>query len=65
MGSRLHTGVGATPRGRVLPRHAASIIAEALANTRVLIGGRQCGKSTLVRVQAKDRNAEWRNLTRR
>ncbi len=58
------TGVGATPLGRVLPRRAASIVADALADTRVVLvtGARQCGKSTLVRVQAKDRSAEWRNL---
>ncbi|HVE63026.1 MAG TPA: ATP-binding protein [Mycobacteriales bacterium] len=58
------TGVGATPLGRVLPRRAASIVADALADTRVVLvtGARQCGKSTLVRVLAKDRSAEWRNL---
>ncbi|HVE95967.1 MAG TPA: AAA family ATPase [Pseudonocardiaceae bacterium] len=58
------TGVGATPLGRVLPRRAASIVADALADTRVVLvtGARQCGKSTLVRVQARDSSAEWRNL---
>ncbi len=58
------TGVGAIPLGRVLPRRAASIVADALADTRVVlvIGARQCGKSTLVRLQARDRSAECRNL---
>ncbi|WP_308168596.1 ATP-binding protein [Nonomuraea sp. NEAU-A123] len=37
---------------------------EALADTRVVLlnGARQSGKSTLVRVVAKDRTAEWRDL---
>ncbi|MGH3886173.1 MAG: hypothetical protein ACRDSZ_06315 [Pseudonocardiaceae bacterium] len=37
--------------GRVLPRRAASIVADSLADTRVVlvIGAQQCGKSTLVR----------------
>ena len=37
---------------------------EALEDTRVVLltGARQCGKSTLIRVVAKDRSAEWRNL---
>lgn len=58
------TGTGATPLGRVLPRRAASIVADALADTRVVLvtGARQCGKSTLVRMQARDSSAEWRNL---
>jgi predicted AAA+ superfamily ATPase len=40
------------------------MVADALADTRVVLvnGARQCGKSTLVRLLAKDRNAEWRNL---
>lgn len=35
-----------------------------MADTRVVLvtGARQCGKSTLVRLTAKDRDAEWRNL---
>ncbi|MFG1873634.1 ATP-binding protein [Sphaerisporangium sp. NPDC049003] len=39
-------------------------VGEALADTRVVLvnGVRQCGKSTLVRLLAKDRAAEWRNL---
>jgi predicted AAA+ superfamily ATPase len=40
------------------------MVADALADTRMVLvnGARQCGKSTLVRLLAKDRNAEWRNL---
>lgn len=63
------TGAGAPPLGRVLPRRAASIVTDALADTRVVLvnGARQCGKSTLVRAQARDSSAqglqcEWRNL---
>ncbi|MEU7740336.1 ATP-binding protein [Nonomuraea sp. NPDC049158] len=39
-------------------------MAEALTDTRVVLvnGARQCGKSTLVRVVAKGRTAEWRDL---
>lgn len=39
-------------------------MADALADTRVVlvVGARQCGKSTLVRVVAQHRTAEWRNL---
>jgi predicted AAA+ superfamily ATPase len=39
-------------------------VADALADTRVVlvVGARQCGKSTLVRVVAHHRGAEWRNL---
>ncbi|MEU7861994.1 ATP-binding protein [Nonomuraea sp. NPDC049141] len=48
----------------VIPRHAERAVAEALADTRVVFinGARQCGKSTLVRVVAKGRTAEWRDL---
>jgi predicted AAA+ superfamily ATPase len=53
-----------TPLGRLLSRHAESAVAEALADTRVVLvtGARQCGKSTLVRLLAKQQTAEWRNL---
>ncbi|WP_424535160.1 ATP-binding protein [Sphaerisporangium viridialbum] len=53
-----------TPLGKVVPRHASVAVGEALADTRVVLvnGARQCGKSTLVRLLAKDRAAEWRNL---
>ncbi|MGP4101997.1 ATP-binding protein [Nonomuraea sp. KM90] len=39
-------------------------MAEALRDTRVVLinGARQCGKSTLVRLLAKNQEAEWRNL---
>jgi predicted AAA+ superfamily ATPase len=52
------------PRLAFVPRHAASAIAEALADTRVVLvnGARQVGKSTLVRAVAGERAAEWRNL---
>jgi uncharacterized protein len=50
----------------LIPRLAASAVADALADTRVVLitGARQCGKSTLVRVVAKNRPAEWRDLDR-
>ncbi len=52
------------PRLALVPRHAASAVAEALADTRVVLinGARQVGKSTLVRAVAGDRAAEWRDL---
>ncbi|MEO3810527.1 ATP-binding protein [Sphaerisporangium sp. B11E5] len=57
-------GTGWTPLGDVRPRHAETAVAEALSDTRVVLvnGARQAGKSTLVRVVAKDRAAEWRTL---
>ena len=57
-------GSGDTPLGRVVPRRVAGAVADALADTRVVlvVGARQCGKSTLVRVVAQRRTAEWRNL---
>jgi len=57
-------GSGDTPLGRVVPRRVAGAVADALADTRVVlvVGARQCGKSTLVRVVAQHRTAEWRNL---
>ena len=53
-----------TPLGRVIPRRAERLVEEALADTRVTLvtGARQCGKSTLVRLLAKGRAGEWRNL---
>jgi predicted AAA+ superfamily ATPase len=56
--------VNPTPLGKLLTRHAEPSVSEALADTRVVLvtGARQSGKSTLVAVVAKGRNAEWRNL---
>ncbi|NNH69916.1 ATP-binding protein [Nocardia uniformis] len=50
--------------GPALPRHAETTVAAALEDTRVVLlnGARQCGKSTLVRLVAKDRDIEWRDL---
>ncbi len=47
-----------------VPRRAASAVADALADTRVILvsGARQVGKSTLVRQIAADSAAEWRDL---
>jgi uncharacterized protein len=47
-----------------VPRRAALAVAEALADTRVVLinGARQVGKSTLVRAVAGERAAEWRDL---
>jgi uncharacterized protein len=54
------------PLGRLLARHSESAVTEALADTRVVLvtGARQCGKSTLLSLVAKGREAEWRNLDR-
>ena len=54
------------PRTHYLPRRAASAVADALADTRVVLvnGARQAGKSTLVRAVAGERAAEWRDLDR-
>lgn len=51
-------------RSEFVPRRAASAIADALADTRVVLvnGARQAGKSTLVRSVAGQRTAEWRDL---
>jgi uncharacterized protein len=53
-----------SPLGRVVPRRIFDSVEDALADTRVVLinGARQAGKSTLVRLIAKDREAEWRNL---
>ncbi|MEB3051415.1 ATP-binding protein [Mycolicibacter sp. MYC123] len=50
--------------GPALPRHAEVVVDAALADTRVVLvnGARQSGKSTLVRLVAKGRDAEWRDL---
>lgn len=50
--------------GRMVPRHVATALSDALADTRVVlvVGARQSGKSTLVRLLARDRDAEWRDL---
>ena len=49
---------------QVRERHAIGAVTEALDDTRVVLvtGPRQCGKSTLVKLVAKGRAAEWRNL---
>lgn len=49
-----------------VPRHAARAVADALADTRVVLvnGARQAGKSTLVRAVASEWVAEWRDLDR-
>lgn len=62
----LHMTPGATPLGRLLPRHAQREIEEALADTRVVLvnGARQCGKSTIARQVAAERGAHWRSLDR-
>ncbi|GAB0107766.1 ATP-binding protein [Nocardia sp. JMUB6875] len=53
-----------TRHGPVIPRRAETAVADALTDTRVVLvnGARQCGKSTLVRLVAKGREAEWRDL---
>jgi predicted AAA+ superfamily ATPase len=50
----------------LLPRHAQRAVADALADTRVVLvnGARQAGKSTLVRLIATGRDPEWRDLDR-
>ena len=52
------------PLGKLLPRHAEASVTDALTDTRVVLvnGARQSGKSTLVGVVAKGRDAQWRNL---
>lgn len=57
-------GIGSGPLGRVVSRRAANAITDALADTRVVVvnGARQCGKSTLIRIIAGSRTAEWRDL---
>jgi len=50
--------------GPALPRHAEGVVSAALEDTRVVLvnGARQSGKSTLVRLVAKGRDTEWRDL---
>lgn len=50
--------------GRAVPRRAESLVCAALEDTRVVLvnGARQSGKSTLVRLVAKGRDAQWRDL---
>jgi uncharacterized protein len=50
----------------LLPRHAQRAVADALADTRVVLvnGARQAGKSTLVSLIAAGRDAERRDLDR-
>lgn len=58
------SGAGTSPLGTMLPRRAAEAIAAALSDTRVVlvVGARQCGKTTIVRAIAGERAAERRNL---
>src|SRR5712692_7801402 len=53
-----------SPLGKLLARHSETSVSEALTDTRVVLvtGARQCGKSTLLGLVAKGREAEWRNL---
>lgn len=55
---------GAFPDDQLRPRHAASVVIDALGDTRVVLvnGARQAGKSTLVRQVRGD--ATWRSLDR-
>jgi predicted AAA+ superfamily ATPase len=56
--------VNPSPLGRLIARRSEASVAEALTDTRVVLvtGARQCGKSTLLALVAKGRDAEWRNL---
>ena len=53
-----------TRLGPARPRHAEAQVAASLQDTRVVLvnGARQSGKSTLVRLVARGRDAEWRDL---
>jgi predicted AAA+ superfamily ATPase len=55
-----------SPMGRLVSRHAAPAVEEALTDTRVVLinGARQCGKSTLVAQIGQRQSAEWRSLDR-
>lgn len=55
-----------SPIGRIIPRHAARAVHEAMADTRVVLvnGARQCGKSTLVIKIGNSHGARWRSLDR-
>jgi predicted AAA+ superfamily ATPase len=52
--------VNPSPLGKLLARHSETALTEALADTRVVLvtGARQCGKSTLLGLVAKGRDAE-------
>jgi predicted AAA+ superfamily ATPase len=56
--------IGLVARLDFIPRHASSAVADALADTRVVLvnGARQAGKSTLARAVAGQQAAEWRDL---
>jgi len=58
--------VAQSPLGRILSRHAAGPVRDALSDTRVVLvnGARQCGKSTLVGRLAQTTGAEWYSLDR-
>jgi len=60
------THVPPSPIGRILPRRAAAVVEQALADTRVVLvnGARQCGKSTLAAEIAEARGGRWRSLDR-
>lgn len=55
-----------SPLGTLLPRQASAVVNEALGDTRVVlvVGARQCGKSTLATQIGNARSAEWRSLDR-
>lgn len=53
-----------SPLGRVIPRRAFAVAAEAMSDTRVVIinGARQSGKSTLAAQLGAEADADWRTL---
>ena len=55
-----------SPMGRVVTRRAERLVAEAMADTRVVLvnGARQCGKSTLVAQVARHAGAAWFSFDR-
>jgi len=55
-----------SPMGRVVRRDSATLVEEALADTRVVLvnGARQCGKSTLVAQIARSTGAAWYSFDR-
>lgn len=58
--------VPSSPLGRILPRHAHSVVLEALGDTRVVLvnGARQSGKSTLAGQIADSKRSLWHGLDR-
>ena len=58
--------IPSSPLGTLLPRHASAAVNDALGDTRVVlvVGARQCGKSTLAAQIGNARSAEWRSLDR-